>query len=35
MNNWCAQLCASGAWIYLEKQNGAWVRRSGVTRPGA
>jgi hypothetical protein len=30
MNNWCANLCATGQWIYLEKQNGSWVRRSGI-----
>jgi hypothetical protein len=31
MNNWCANLCAAGQWIYLEKQGGQWVRRSGIT----
>jgi hypothetical protein len=30
MNNWCANLCASGQWIYLEKRGGTWVRRSGI-----
>jgi hypothetical protein len=30
MNNWCANLCQQGQWIYLEKQNGSWVRRSGI-----
>jgi hypothetical protein len=30
MNNWCANLCAQGQWIYLEKQNGSWVRRPGI-----
>jgi hypothetical protein len=30
MNNWCAQLCATGQWIYLEKHSGSWVRRSGI-----
>jgi hypothetical protein len=30
MNNWCANLCAQGQWIYLEKHNGSWVRRSGT-----
>lgn len=34
MNNWCAHLCASGTWIYLEKHGGNWVRRSGVVAPG-
>ena len=35
MNNWCSSLCASGTWVYLEKQNGSWVRRSGIIVPGA
>lgn len=35
MNNWCANLCAAGSWIYLEKQGGHWVRRSGITHGGA
>ena len=35
MNNWCANLCAAGQWIYLEKQGGHWVRRSGITHGGA
>jgi hypothetical protein len=35
MNEWCAELCSSGTWIYLEKQNGGWVRRSGIVVPGA
>ena len=35
MNNWCANLCAQGQWIYLEKQNGSWVRRSGIYEKGA
>jgi hypothetical protein len=30
MYNWCANLCSNGTWIYLEKHNGQWVRRSGV-----
>ena len=30
MNNWCANLCQQGQWIYLEKHNGSWVRRSGI-----
>jgi hypothetical protein len=30
MNNWCANLCAEGQWVYLEKQGGSWVRRSGI-----
>lgn len=35
MNDWCAHLCSTGTWIYLEKHNGRWVRRSGVVVPGA
>ncbi|MGB7190478.1 MAG: hypothetical protein WBD10_10105 [Acidobacteriaceae bacterium] len=35
MNNWCANLCAAGQWVYLEKQGGHWVRRSGISRGGA
>jgi hypothetical protein len=35
MNDWCSQLCAAGTWVYLEKQGGHWVRRSGVVVPGA
>jgi hypothetical protein len=35
MNDWCAHLCAAGSWIYLEKQGGHWVRRSGITSGGA
>jgi len=35
MNDWCAQLCAAGSWVYLEKRGGQWVRRSGVLVPGA
>ncbi len=30
MNNWCANLCAQGQWIYLEKHGGNWVKRSGI-----
>jgi hypothetical protein len=30
MNNFCANLCANGQWIYLEKHNNQWVRRSGL-----
>lgn len=29
-NNYCANLCSNGQWFYLEKQNGQWVRRSGL-----
>jgi len=31
MNNWCANLCAAGQWVYLEKHGTHWVRRSGIT----
>lgn len=34
MNDWCAHLCASGSWFYLEKHGGQWVRRSGIVVPG-
>jgi hypothetical protein len=27
--DWCGNFCAQSEWVYLEKQNGAWVRRSG------
>lgn len=30
MNNFCANLCANGQWIYLERQGKQWVRRSGL-----
>jgi hypothetical protein len=30
MNNFCANLCANGQWIYLEKKSNQWVRRSGL-----
>lgn len=35
MNDWCSRLCAAGSWIYLEKQGGRWVQRSGIVSPGA
>jgi hypothetical protein len=35
MNDWCAHLCAAGTWVYLEKQGGHWVRRSGIVVGGA
>lgn len=35
MNDWCAHLCSSGSWIYLEKHGGRWVRRSGIVTGGA
>jgi hypothetical protein len=34
-SEWCANLCSSGSWIYLEKHDGQWVRRSGIVVPGA
>ncbi|MGB8537358.1 MAG: hypothetical protein WCD57_13135 [Acidobacteriaceae bacterium] len=27
--DWCGHLCSQAEWIYLEKQDGVWVRRSG------
>jgi hypothetical protein len=36
MEDWCAHLCAAGSWIFLEKRNnGQWVRQSGIVVPGA
>ncbi|HEX5236365.1 MAG TPA: hypothetical protein VFW25_13665 [Silvibacterium sp.] len=35
VNDWCAHLCAAGQWVYLEKQSGQWVRRSGIFASGA
>jgi hypothetical protein len=35
VNDWCANLCAAGQWVYLEKQNGQWVRQSGIFAKGA
>lgn len=29
MVDWCGNLCAGGQWVYLEKQGGRWIRRSG------
>lgn len=34
VNDWCANLCAVGQWVYLEKHGGQWVRRSGIQVPG-
>lgn len=34
MYEWCANLCAAGTWVYLEKHGGQWERRSGVVVPG-
>lgn len=31
MLDWCGNLCAQAEWIYLEKRDGSWVRRSGQT----
>jgi len=31
MSNWCANLCAVGEWVYLEKHGGQWMRRSGIS----
>jgi hypothetical protein len=27
--DWCGNLCSQAEWVYLEKQDGVWVRRSG------
>jgi hypothetical protein len=27
--DWCGNLCSQAEWIYLEKRDGVWVRRSG------
>lgn len=35
VNQWCAHLCSAGQWVYLEKHGKDWVRRSGITVPGA
>lgn len=35
VNDWCAHLCSAGQWVYLEKRNGQWVRRSGINANGA
>ena len=35
VNDWCGVLCAQGQWVYLEKINGGWQRKSGITVPGA
>ena len=34
VNDWCANLCAAGQWVYLEKHGGQWVRRSGLVSGG-
>lgn len=26
---WCGNFCSQGEWVYLEKHDGHWVRRSG------
>jgi hypothetical protein len=31
--DWCGNLCSQATWVYLEKQNGVWVRRSGKAPP--
>jgi hypothetical protein len=31
--DWCGNLCSQSEWVYLEKQNGTWVRRSGKAPP--
>lgn len=34
VNVWCAHLCSAGQWVYLEKHDGKWVRRSGLVSGG-
>ncbi len=31
MLDWCGNLCAQAEWVYLEKHDGHWIRRSGRT----
>jgi hypothetical protein len=31
--DWCGNLCSQAAWVYLEKQDGVWVLRSGKAPP--
>lgn len=31
--DWCGNLCSQAVWVYLEKQNGVWVLRSGKAAP--
>jgi hypothetical protein len=31
--DWCGNLCSQAEWVYLEKQDGVWVRRSGKAPP--
>jgi hypothetical protein len=31
--DWCGNLCSQAGWVYLEKRDGAWVRRSGKAPP--
>jgi hypothetical protein len=35
VNQWCANLCSAGQWVYLEKRGRHWVRRSGISHGGA
>lgn len=35
VNQWCANLCSAGQWVYLEKHDGQWERHSGILKPGA
>ncbi len=34
VNDWCANLCSAGEWVYLEKHGTRWVRRSEIVRGG-
>ena len=27
--DWCSNFCGQSEWVYLEKQDGQWIRRSG------
>jgi hypothetical protein len=31
--DWCGNLCSQAVWVYLEKQDGVWVLRSGKAPP--
>jgi hypothetical protein len=30
MLDWCGNMCSQAEWVYLDKGNGQWVRRSGA-----
>jgi hypothetical protein len=31
--DWCGNLCSQAVWVYLEKQDGVWILRSGKAPP--